>query len=68
MEDWDLADHAKFLHLATEKYMRRVYYEETGVIVLEIEEWVCSVEKSGFLNLLWVPHYHRTPINTICVG
>lgn len=25
------------------------------------------VEKSGLFNLLWVPHYHRTPTNTICI-
>jgi len=67
MDDWDLADHTKLSHLATQKYMKRVYYEEIGVIALEIEEWVCGVEKSGFLNLLWVPHYHRTPINTIYI-
>jgi len=67
MEDWDLVDHTKFPHLGMEKYMRRVYYEETGVTALEMEEWVCGVEKLGFLNLLCVPHYHRTPTNKICV-
>lgn len=34
---------------------------------LYMEEWVCIVEHSGLLNLLWVPHYHRTAMNTICV-
>ena len=32
-----------------------------------MEEWVCFVEKLALLNLLWVPHYHHTHINTICV-
>lgn len=36
MEDWDLADHAKFPYLATDKYMWKVYYEEMGVTTLEM--------------------------------
>jgi len=40
---------------------------ESGVTALETVEWICGVENSGLLNILWVPHYHRTPINTICV-
>ena len=67
MEDWDIVDRAKFPHLVMENYMKRVYYEETGMTVLEMEEWVYGVEQSGLLNLLWVPHYHRNPINTICI-
>jgi len=67
MEDWDLVGYTKFPHLAIDKYMWRVYYEEIGVTMLEMEEWVCSVEQLRFLNLLWVPHYHLTPINMICV-
>lgn len=67
MEDWDLTDHAKFPHLAPDKYMRRVYYVESSVTALEMKEWVCGVEHSGLLNLPWLPHYHHTPINMICV-
>jgi len=59
MEDWDLADYAKFQHLATNKYMWKVYYKEIGVIALETEEWVCGVKQSGFLNLLCMPHYQH---------
>lgn len=44
MEDLDLAYDSNFPHLATEKYIRRVYYEETSVTMLETEEWVYSVE------------------------
>jgi len=67
MEDWDLEDRTNFPNLVIDNFMKHVHYEETGVTVLEMEEWVCDVEQSRFLNLLWVPHYHRTPINTICV-
>lgn len=35
--------------------------------MLEMEEWVRDVENLVLLNMLWVPHYHCTPINTICV-
>ena len=44
MEDWDLADHAKFPQFTTKKYMQRIYYEETSVTTLETEEWVRDVE------------------------
>ena len=67
MEDWELADNARFSHLEMDKYRRRVYYAESGVTTLEMEEWAYEVEHLGLINLLWVPHYHRTPINTICV-
>jgi len=67
MENWDLANRANFPDLVMDKYKRRIYYVESGVTMLEIEEWVCGVKHSGLLNLLWVTHYHRTPINTICV-
>ena len=50
MEDWDLADHTKFPHLVTYKYMKRVYYKEIGVTMSEMEEWVCGVEKSWLLT------------------
>lgn len=38
IEDCDLVDHARFAHLATEKYMSTVYYAKSGVTTLEIEE------------------------------
>lgn len=46
MEDWDLTDHTKFPYLAMDKYMKRVYYEETCVTMLETEEWVHGVKQS----------------------
>ena len=38
------------------------------MIELEPCKSLRGVENVGLLNLLWVPHYHRTPINTICVS
>lgn len=67
MKDWDLTDHARFIHLAINKYMKHIYYPELGAIALETVEWIHNVENLGLLNLLWVPHYHYTLINTIFV-
>lgn len=44
LEDWDLINHAKFPHLATNKYMTKIYYEENGVTRLELMKWVKRVE------------------------
>jgi len=60
---WDLVDHEQFPHLAIDTFMKRVFYKESGVIALEMVEWICWVNQSGLLNFLWVPHYHRTLIN-----
>lgn len=67
MEDWDLVDNEKFLHLATNKYLAKIYYEGTGVMRLEPMKWVAGVEKVGLLNMLWVPHFSRTSINMMCI-
>lgn len=67
LEDWDLADHERFPHLAIETYMERIYYKESSVTTLEHVEWIHEVNQSGLLNLLWVPHYHRSNINLIFI-
>lgn len=64
MEDWDLDAHERFPHLVMVNYMKRVYYKDSSVTVLELVQWIRRVEKSGLLNLLWVPHYHCSNINT----
>lgn len=63
LEDLDLANLERFPHRATDTFMRRVFCKESGVTTLEPMEWICKVNKSGLLNLLWVPQYHRAPIN-----
>lgn len=32
---------------------------------LEPRKWLKGVDKAGLLNILWVPHYSRTPITMI---
>jgi len=67
IEDWDLAKHERFPHLTIENYMRHVHYPDSGVTKLETVAWIHRVENSRLLNLLWVPHYHHTNINTTYV-
>lgn len=67
LEDWDLSNHEKFLHFTTNKYMTKIYYEETGVTRLEPMKWVKWFEQARLLHMLCVPHFHRSIINTICV-
>lgn len=66
MEDWDLADHERFPHLVTNKYMTKCYYEETGVTLLEPMKWVRGVGQAGLLHMLCMPHFHRSTVNTVC--
>ena len=51
-EDWDLTDHEKFPHLATEKLMHQKIDVIAGMIELEPQKWLRGVEKAGLLNLL----------------
>ena len=37
------------------------------VIELEPHKWLRGVEKAGLLNLLWVPHYHCTPVTIFVI-
>jgi len=64
MEYWDLADHERFAQFVTKNYMKQIYYKDSGVTMLEPIEWINGVDKSGLLNLLWVPHYHCSNITT----
>lgn len=63
LEYWDFGDIEQFPHLAIDTFMKRVFYKEYGVTTLELLESLHGVNKVGLLNLLWVPHYHHTPIN-----
>lgn len=67
LEDWDLADHEKFPHLATKQVMCRIIDTNTGITALELRRWLKGVEKAGFLNLLWVLHYNRTLVTFLVI-
>ena len=67
LEDWDLANTERFPHLATDNFMQRVFYKDSGVIALEPVKWISWVEKERFMILLWVSYYHHAPINLIVI-
>jgi len=66
-EDQDLADNEKFPHLATAQLMKPEKNTMARVIDLEPHKWLREVEEAGLLNLLWVAHYHRTPITIVFI-
>ena len=66
-EDWDPVDHEKFPHLETRKLMKPKQNTAGGVTELELRKWLCGVEKAGLLNLLWVSHFHHTPITIFVI-
>lgn len=59
--------HVKFPQLAPSKYLKEVYYEDVSITCLELVNWVVGFGGTGFLNMLWVLHFSRTNITTICV-
>lgn len=52
LEDWDLGDHEKFPQLAPNKYLSKIYYEETRVTILEPMKWAAGVENVSLLNMI----------------
>jgi len=44
-----------------------VYYEEVGVTKVEPMTWATGIQHARLLNMLYVPHFRRRNINTICV-
>jgi len=64
-EDWDLPDSEKFPHLETKNLMKQ--NTEGEEIMLETQKWLRSVEKARLLHLLWIPHFHCTPINIFII-
>jgi len=67
MEDWDLNDRNKYPQFEPIKCLQYVYYEEVGVTRVEPMKWVVRIQHIGLLNMLYVPHFGRSNINTICV-
>jgi len=52
LEGWDLAYTKRFPHLATDQFMRCVFYKDIGVTMLEIRKWIKGVDKARLLNML----------------
>jgi len=54
-EDWDLADTAKFPHLAIDALMEQ--HVEGMVTTVQPKEWLRKVEEARLLCLLSIPHF-----------
>lgn len=67
MEDWYLNYCNKYPQFEPNKYLQSIYYEEAGVIRVEPMKWVVGIQDVGLLNMLYVPHFGRNNINTICM-
>lgn len=57
MEDWDLADRAKFPNFKLRKYLKMVYYEEASVACIEPMTWAVRIQHARLLNMLSVPNF-----------
>jgi len=66
-EDLDLANHDKLAYLVTKHLMNPKKHTKARVIELEPHKWLHGVENAGLLNLLWVSHYHRTPVTILFI-
>ena len=67
LEDWDLADHEKFPHLATEQLMHHIIDTHARMTTLEPWRWFRGVEKAGLSNLVWVSHYNCTMVTVLVI-
>lgn len=67
LEDQDLADTEKFLHLVREQIRHHIVHTTTRMNTLELQKWLRGVDKAGLLNLLWVSHYNHTPIIVLVI-
>ena len=67
LEDQDLEDTEQFPHLVTYQLIHRIFHKTTGMTMLEPWKWLRGMDKVGFLNMLWVPHYNRVPIRMVVI-
>lgn len=47
--------------------MHHIIDANTGMTELEPQRWLKGVDKAGFLNLLWLPHYNRTSVTVLVI-
>lgn len=66
-EDCNLVDHKKFPHLETTQLMHQKKDAPTRITKFEPRKWLRGVEREGLLNLLWVPHYHHSPVTIFVI-
>ena len=65
-QDYNLLDHVKLPQFQVDQYMMMTMNPATKVRALERQSWIASLQPSGLLNLLQIPHFrHSNDINAV---
>ena len=56
-QDYNLLDHVKFPQFQVDQYMVMTVNPATKVEALTPQAWIASLQPSGLLNLLQIPHF-----------
>ena len=65
-KDYNLLDHIKFVQFQVDQYMAMIVNPTTKVEALTPQAWIASLQPSGLLNLLQIPHFgHNNEITTV---
>ena len=59
-QDYNLLDHVKFPQFQVDQYMAMTVNPTTKVEALTLQAWTASLQPSGLLNLLQIPHFGRS--------
>ena len=59
-QDYNLLDHVKFPQFQVDQYMAMTVNPTTKVEALTPQAWIASLQPSGLLNLLQIPHFGRS--------
>jgi len=56
-QDYNLLDHIKFPQFQVDQYMAMTMNPTTKIEALTPQAWIASMQPSGLLNLLQIPHF-----------
>ena len=59
-QDYNLLDHVKFPQFQVDEYMAMIVNPAAKVEALAPKAWIASLQPSGMLNLLQIPHFGRS--------
>ena len=56
-QDYNMLDHIEFPQFQVDQYMTMTMKPATKVEALALQDWIASLQSSGLLNLLQIPHF-----------
>ena len=59
-QEYNLLDHVKFPQFQLDQYMAMIVNPATKVEALTPQAWIASLQPSGLLNLLQIPHFRQS--------